>query len=156
QRRRQSFQSPSRSQPPRTAGPPASQERPDAVGTLPGSRNEPPSGDQASAPAGRRQSGGHGQKRAREAALPQSRSHQRHQYALDRQVRAGPPTGASQPQTSSAGKGKRDMTEAPSEFVYTTYITSTPQKVWDAITTPEFTRQYWGSANVSDWKPGSK
>jgi uncharacterized protein YndB with AHSA1/START domain len=48
------------------------------------------------------------------------------------------------------------MTEAPSEFVYTTYITSTPQKVWDAITTPEFARQYWGSANVSDWTPGSK
>jgi uncharacterized protein YndB with AHSA1/START domain len=48
------------------------------------------------------------------------------------------------------------MTEAASEFVYTTYISSTPQKVWDAITTPEFARQYWGSANVSDWKPGSK
>jgi uncharacterized protein YndB with AHSA1/START domain len=30
-----------------------------------------------------------------------------------------------------------------SEFVYTTYITSTPQKVWDAITVPEFARQYW-------------
>ncbi len=48
------------------------------------------------------------------------------------------------------------MTDAPSEFVYTTYISSTPQKVWDAITTPEFARQYWGSANVSDWKPGSR
>jgi len=42
------------------------------------------------------------------------------------------------------------------EFVYTTYITSTPQKVWDAITTPEFARQYWGHVNVSDWKVGSK
>lgn len=42
------------------------------------------------------------------------------------------------------------------EFVYTTYISSTPQKVWDAITTPEFARQYWGHANVSDWKRGSK
>ena len=28
--------------------------------------------------------------------------------------------------------------------------------MWDAITTPEFARQYWGSGNVSDWKPGSK
>jgi uncharacterized protein YndB with AHSA1/START domain len=43
-----------------------------------------------------------------------------------------------------------------SDFVYTTYISSTPQKVWDAITTPEFARQYWGHGNVSDWKPGSK
>lgn len=43
------------------------------------------------------------------------------------------------------------------ELVYTTYIRTTPQKLWDAITNPEFTRQYWGgNQNVSDWKPGSK
>lgn len=43
------------------------------------------------------------------------------------------------------------------ELVYTTYIRSTPEKLWDAISKPEFTRQYWGgNANVSDWKPGSK
>lgn len=42
------------------------------------------------------------------------------------------------------------------EFLYTTYIKTTPQQVWDAITTPEFTRQYWGGdVNISDWKPGS-
>ena len=42
------------------------------------------------------------------------------------------------------------------KLVYTTYIRSTPKKVWDAITKPEFTRQYWGGlANVSDWKKGS-
>jgi uncharacterized protein YndB with AHSA1/START domain len=36
-------------------------------------------------------------------------------------------------------------------------IRSTPKKTWDAITKPEFTRQYWGGlANVSDWKTGSK
>jgi uncharacterized protein YndB with AHSA1/START domain len=45
---------------------------------------------------------------------------------------------------------------AKTEFVYTTYITSTPQKVWDAITNPEFTSQYWGKKNVSDWKTGSR
>jgi uncharacterized protein YndB with AHSA1/START domain len=42
------------------------------------------------------------------------------------------------------------------EFHYTTYIKSTPEKVWAAITTPEFTRQYWGNANISDWRPGSR
>lgn len=43
------------------------------------------------------------------------------------------------------------------KLVYTTYIRTTPQKLWDAITNPEFTRQYWGgNQNVSDWKPGSK
>src|ERR1700742_4749121 len=41
--------------------------------------------------------------------------------------------------------------------VYTLFIRSTPKKTWDAITKPEFTRQYWGNlANVSDWKKGSK
>jgi uncharacterized protein YndB with AHSA1/START domain len=47
-------------------------------------------------------------------------------------------------------------TTATTEFHYTTYIKSTPEKVWAAITTPEFTRQYWGNANHSDWKPGSR
>jgi uncharacterized protein YndB with AHSA1/START domain len=48
------------------------------------------------------------------------------------------------------------MSDTKTEFVYVTYISSTPQKVWDAITNPEFTRQYWGKNIVSDWKPGSK
>jgi uncharacterized protein YndB with AHSA1/START domain len=43
------------------------------------------------------------------------------------------------------------------ELIYTTYIRTTPKKLWDAITNPEFARQYWGgNENVSDWKPGSK
>jgi uncharacterized protein YndB with AHSA1/START domain len=42
------------------------------------------------------------------------------------------------------------------EFVYTTYIKTTPEKVWQAITTPEFTRQYWSNENISDWKQGSE
>ena len=43
------------------------------------------------------------------------------------------------------------------KLVYTTYIRTTPKKVWAAITKPEFTRQYWGEmTNVSDWKKGSK
>ena len=41
------------------------------------------------------------------------------------------------------------------EFVYTTYIKTTPEKLWAAITNPEFTRQYWVHENVSDWKKGS-
>jgi len=43
------------------------------------------------------------------------------------------------------------------ELIYTTYIRTTPVKLWDAITNPEFVRQYWGgNQNISDWKPGSK
>jgi uncharacterized protein YndB with AHSA1/START domain len=41
------------------------------------------------------------------------------------------------------------------DFVYTTYIKTTPEKLWAAITNPEFTRQYWGHDNISDWKKGS-
>jgi uncharacterized protein YndB with AHSA1/START domain len=40
-------------------------------------------------------------------------------------------------------------------FVYVTYIRSTPEKVFDAVTKPEIARRYWGHENVSDWKPGS-
>ena len=43
------------------------------------------------------------------------------------------------------------------ELIYTTYIRTTPEKLWNAIINPEFTRQYWGgNENISDWKPGSK
>ena len=41
------------------------------------------------------------------------------------------------------------------DYIYVTYIKTTPQKVWDALTVPEFTRAYWTHANISDWKPGS-
>jgi uncharacterized protein YndB with AHSA1/START domain len=47
------------------------------------------------------------------------------------------------------------MTNKP-DFLYTTYIKTTPEKLWQAITSPEFTRQYWGHDNVSDWKKGSE
>ena len=41
--------------------------------------------------------------------------------------------------------------------VYQLFIRSTAKKTWDAVTKPEFARQYWaGSGNVSDWKKGSK
>jgi uncharacterized protein YndB with AHSA1/START domain len=43
-----------------------------------------------------------------------------------------------------------------SAFVYVTYIYTTPQKVWDAITKPQFARRYWTHENHSDWKPGSR
>jgi uncharacterized protein YndB with AHSA1/START domain len=48
------------------------------------------------------------------------------------------------------------MTRQTTSFVYVTYIRSTPDKVFDAITQPDIARRYWGHENVSDWKPGSK
>ena len=48
------------------------------------------------------------------------------------------------------------MTKEHISFVYVTYILSTPEKVFEAITRPDVARQYWGHENVSDWQPGSK
>lgn len=47
------------------------------------------------------------------------------------------------------------MTKEKISFVYVTYIRSTRERVFEAITKPEIARRYWGHENVSDWKPGS-
>jgi uncharacterized protein YndB with AHSA1/START domain len=45
---------------------------------------------------------------------------------------------------------------AKSTYVYVTYIRTTPEKLWKALTDPQYTRQYWfGMASTSDWKAGS-
>jgi uncharacterized protein YndB with AHSA1/START domain/DNA-binding transcriptional ArsR family regulator len=42
------------------------------------------------------------------------------------------------------------------EFVYATYIRTTPERLWQGLTDPAFTRQYWGGvAFESDWTTGS-
>jgi uncharacterized protein YndB with AHSA1/START domain len=41
-------------------------------------------------------------------------------------------------------------------FVYVTYINTTPEKLWEALTDGEFTRRYWGRRRIqSDWSVGS-
>jgi uncharacterized protein YndB with AHSA1/START domain/DNA-binding transcriptional ArsR family regulator len=52
-------------------------------------------------------------------------------------------------------RAENDMSERP-DYVYVTYIESTPDKVWHALTDPELTAQYWGHSNVSDWQVGSR
>ncbi len=42
-----------------------------------------------------------------------------------------------------------------SDFVYTTYIRTTPERLWQAVTNPAFSRRYMGHGLVSDWQPGS-
>jgi uncharacterized protein YndB with AHSA1/START domain len=42
------------------------------------------------------------------------------------------------------------------EFVYTTYIETSAEKLWHALTDGDFTERYWfGHRVVSDWKVGS-
>src|SRR5213595_3736362 len=40
-------------------------------------------------------------------------------------------------------------------FVYTTYIRTTPERLWQALTDPAFTKRYWGATFDTDWQPGS-
>ena len=48
------------------------------------------------------------------------------------------------------------MTDAgKSSFVYVTYIRTTPEQLWSALTSPEFAQQYWRGAHPeAEWKVG--
>jgi uncharacterized protein YndB with AHSA1/START domain len=48
------------------------------------------------------------------------------------------------------------MTDGISRFVYTTYIRTTPEALWAALTKADFIKQYWfGVTIATDWKVGS-
>lgn len=49
------------------------------------------------------------------------------------------------------------MTEkAASSFVYVSYIRTTPEKLWSALTDAEFMKRYWfGTYCESEWKAGA-
>ncbi len=43
-----------------------------------------------------------------------------------------------------------------SKFVYVTFIRTSPEKLWSALTTPEFIQQYWfDMTHETEWKVGS-
>jgi uncharacterized protein YndB with AHSA1/START domain len=45
---------------------------------------------------------------------------------------------------------------AKSSFVYVTYIRTTPEALWAALTTPEFMKKYWFDMNFeTNWQVGS-
>jgi DNA-binding transcriptional ArsR family regulator/uncharacterized protein YndB with AHSA1/START domain len=53
---------------------------------------------------------------------------------------------------------KRALEEAPMQkpsFVYTTYIKTTPEQLWQALTEPAFTERYWKTTFETDWQVGS-
>ena len=44
---------------------------------------------------------------------------------------------------------------ADSSFIYVTYIRTTPEQLWRALTTPEFMSQYWlGATAEAEWRKG--
>jgi uncharacterized protein YndB with AHSA1/START domain/DNA-binding transcriptional ArsR family regulator len=56
----------------------------------------------------------------------------------------------------TAATGEGAATPDKPKFVYTTYIRTTPELLWRALTEPAFTRRYWfGHTFESDWRPGS-
>ncbi|MFB9357719.1 ArsR/SmtB family transcription factor [Actinoplanes nipponensis] len=64
-----------------------------------------------------------------------------------------------QPRLRSLSAIKRRAEETMSDrpaFVYVTYIESTPERVWAALTDADITARYWGHANVSEWTAGSR
>jgi uncharacterized protein YndB with AHSA1/START domain len=48
-----------------------------------------------------------------------------------------------------------ETTPWKTEFVYATYIRTTPERLWQALTDPAFTRRYWAAGLHSDWRVGS-
>jgi DNA-binding transcriptional ArsR family regulator/uncharacterized protein YndB with AHSA1/START domain len=53
---------------------------------------------------------------------------------------------------------KRALEDTPMDkpsFVYTTYIQTTPERLWQALTEPAFTERYWAITFNSEWKRGS-
>ena len=40
-------------------------------------------------------------------------------------------------------------------FVYKTYINTTPEQLWQALTDPAFTQRYWNTTLESTWEVGS-
>lgn len=54
------------------------------------------------------------------------------------------------------GRGARTLWHV-STFRYVTYIQASQQRVWQALTEPEFTRQYWnGRLITSEWRIGAR
>ena len=45
---------------------------------------------------------------------------------------------------------------AVSTFVYVTFIRTSPDRLWSALVSPEFMKQYWFGMHIeTDWKQGS-
>ena len=95
---------------------------------------------------------------AGEAALPERGAHSADPQPVDRQVHRAPGLGARGPQVRTGGTGmaqdqgtKTSVTTQMHEI----YIRATPQAIWDAITTPEWTAKYgYGGLVEYDLRPG--
>ena len=57
---------------------------------------------------------------------------------------------------SDLKRALEETTMEKPQFVYTTYIKTTPEQLWRALTEPSFTRLWWQTTFETDWRAGSK
>ena len=78
---------------------------------------------------------------------------------MDQPLRPSASRSARRPEDSTGADTHDTLTTTSehqaTEFVYTTYIKTTPEQLWQALTDPAFTSRYWGVELTSDWKVGS-
>src|SRR5687767_1708283 len=114
------------------------------------------------APPRPRESGARGdpEGRAGEAAFPQRRPDPAHSRPMDRQVHRAPRVGAHGSQATTGGGLGMSTTAtetSTSTQVYRIFIRATPQKIWDAITDPEWTQRFgYGLRDEYELRPGGK
>jgi uncharacterized protein YndB with AHSA1/START domain/DNA-binding transcriptional ArsR family regulator len=51
---------------------------------------------------------------------------------------------------------EQESTMEKPKLVYVTFIASTPERIWDALTDPEETATWWAHRNVSGWSVGDR
>ena len=62
------------------------------------------------------------------------------------------------PRVEALADLKRALEDSPMPtpaFVYKTFIHTTPERLWQALTDPAFTRRWWGTSFDTDWQAGS-
>ena len=63
-----------------------------------------------------------------------------------------------QPRIRALADLKKALEETPMDkpsVVYATYISTTPERLWQALTEPAFTQRYWATTFTTDWAKGS-
>src|SRR4029453_11287855 len=88
------------------------------------------------------------QGRPEPAALPKSGADPADPRPLDRQVQRAPRLSARGAQDATGGNCMTTITEIQTTQVYRVFIRATPEQVWDAITKPEFTEQYFHGVRI--------
>jgi hypothetical protein len=74
---------------------------------------------------------------------------------MDRQIRPATTRGAQSPETATRKQTAIVMNQKQS-LLYVTVISTTPEKLWEALTNPDFIVRYWfGRRNESTWKVGA-